>query len=116
MDARTSDSRTYKELQVGTAPAILVHTSDNTIRSSSKWRRASEVPGKRKFQVEEMMKSNHLVLLLTIVAFASPIALAQQGAQDVPVLTLDDAVSIALTNNRLVKNSVLEAQKYDFQV
>ncbi len=63
-----------------------------------------------------MMKSNHLVLLLTILAFASPIALAQQGAQDVPVLTLDDAVSIALTNNRLVKNSVLEAQKYDFQV
>jgi len=98
-------------------PAILVNTSDNTIRSRSKWRRASEVPGKRKFQVEEMMKSNHLALLLTIVAFASPIgSLAQQGAQDVPVLTLDDAVSIALSNNRLVKNSVLEAQKYDFQV
>ena len=41
---------------------------------------------------------------------------AQQGAQDVPLLTLDDAVSVALSNNRLVKNSVLEAQKYDFQV
>ena len=64
-----------------------------------------------------MMKSNHLALLLTILVFASPIgSLAQQAAQDVPILTLDDAVSIALSNNRLVKNSVLEAGKYDFQV
>jgi outer membrane protein len=64
-----------------------------------------------------MMKSNHLALLLTILVFASPVgSFAQQGAQDVPVLTLDDAVSIALSNNRLVKNSALEAQKYDFQV
>src|SRR5271157_2829839 len=63
------------------------------------------------------MKSNHLALLLAILVFASPIGLlAQQATQDVPLLTLDDAVSIALTNNRLVKNSVLEAQKYDFQV
>ena len=64
-----------------------------------------------------MMKSNHLALLLTILVFASPIgSLAQQARQDVPLLTLDDAVSIAVTNNRLVKNSVLEAQKFDFQV
>ena len=64
-----------------------------------------------------MMKSNHLALLLTVLAFASPIrSFAQQATQDVPLLTLDDAVSIALSNNRLVKNSVLEAQKYDFQV
>ena len=64
-----------------------------------------------------MMKSNHLALLLTILVFASPIgSLAQQATQDVPLLTLDDAVSIALSNNRLVKNSALEAQKYDFQV
>jgi outer membrane protein len=62
------------------------------------------------------MKSN-LALLLTILVFASPLgSFAQQGAQDVPLLTLDDAVSIALSNNRLVKNSALEAQKYDFQV
>jgi outer membrane protein TolC len=32
------------------------------------------------------------------------------------LLTLDDAVSLALSNNRLVKNSVLEAQKFDFRV
>ena len=64
-----------------------------------------------------MMKSNHLALLLTVLAFASPIgSLAQQTQQDAPLLTLDDAVSIALSNNRLVKNSALEAQKYDFQV
>jgi len=63
------------------------------------------------------MKSNHFALLLAILVFASPIgSLAQQATQDVPLLTLDDAVSIALSNNRVVKNSVLEAQKYDFQV
>jgi outer membrane protein len=64
-----------------------------------------------------MMKSNHLALLLMILVVASPIgSFAQQGSQVVPLLTLDDAVSIALSNNRLVKNSALEAQKYDFQV
>jgi outer membrane protein TolC len=35
---------------------------------------------------------------------------------DAPVLTLDEAVNLALQNNRLVKNSALEAQKYDFHV
>ena len=64
-----------------------------------------------------MMKSNHLALLLSILVLASPVgSFAQQATQDVPLLTLDDAVSIALSNNRLVKNSALEAQKYDFQV
>jgi outer membrane protein len=64
-----------------------------------------------------MMKLNYLALLLSVLTFASPIALiAQQATQDGPILTLDEAVSIALSNNRLVKNSVLEAQKYDFQV
>ena len=63
------------------------------------------------------MKSKHYVLLLAVVAIALPIrSLAQQTTQDAPTLTLDDAVSIALANNRLVKNSVLEAQKFDFQV
>jgi outer membrane protein len=112
LGARTSDSRTCKEIQVGTAPAILEHTSDNTIRLSSKCRQASA-----EVQVEETMKPNHLALLLAILVFASPIgSLAQQARQDVPPLTLDDAVSFALSNNRLVKNSALEAQKYDFQV
>ena len=38
------------------------------------------------------------------------------GDVDAPLLTLDDAVTLALQQNRLVKNSALEAQKYDFQV
>ena len=63
------------------------------------------------------MKSKIVPILLALVIFASPIGmLAQQTTPDGPVLTLDDAVSIALSNNRLVKNSMLEAQKYDFQV
>jgi outer membrane protein TolC len=33
-----------------------------------------------------------------------------------PILTLDEAVSLALQHNRLVKNAVLEVQKNDFQV
>ena len=64
-----------------------------------------------------MMKSKHFALILTMLAFASPVpSIAQELKQDAPMLTLDDAVSIALRNNRLVKNSVLEAQKFDFQV
>ena len=48
-------------------------------------------------------------------------ALAQQASESapdtqVPVLTLDNAVSIAMSNNRLVKDSVLEADKYEFRV
>jgi len=63
------------------------------------------------------MKSKHYLLLLAIFAIALSIwSVAQQAAQDAPILTLDDAVSIALANNRLVKNSVLEALKFDFQV
>src|SRR5215469_15410294 len=63
------------------------------------------------------MKSKYLLLVLTIVTCSAPLkSLAQQAAAELPVLTLEDAVSIALKNNRLVKNSVLEAQKYDFRV
>ena len=64
-----------------------------------------------------MVKSKHFFPLLAILAFALPVgSLAQQVTQESPILTLDDAVSIALANNRLVKNSALEAQKFDFQV
>lgn len=93
-------------------PAISVHTSDSEIRSMSTCRQASaEVPGRKK------MKSKHLLLLLTMLFLASALrSLAQEVKQEVPILRLDDAVSIALANNRLVKNSALEAQKFDFQV
>ncbi len=66
------------------------------------------------------MKSKYLLLVLAISTFAVPIrSLAQQGSpdgNDAPLLKLDDAVALALTNNRLVKNSSLEAEKYDFRV
>jgi outer membrane protein TolC len=69
------------------------------------------------------MKAKHLLPVLLMVAITVPAALLAQEhssapAADVdpPLLTLDDAVSMALTNNRLVKNSELEAQKHDFQV
>ena len=63
-----------------------------------------------------------LSVICLILAFTYPGAtVAQQqqtssGDSDAPVLTLDEAVDLALQHNRLVKNSVLEAQKYDFQV
>lgn len=62
------------------------------------------------------MKSRYCLLFLTIFAFVTIRSIAQEVKQGDPVLTLDDAVSIALANNRLVKNSALEAQNYDFQV
>lgn len=68
------------------------------------------------------MKAKHLFLLFLMFAVASPVTLqAQRQAasppdSQSPLLTLDDAVSLALRNNRLVKNSALEAQKFDFRV
>ena len=63
----------------------------------------------------------HKLVLAICILLASSMQLAhsQQAntlSDESPVLTLDDAVSIALTNNRLVKNSVLEAQKYNFRL
>ena len=71
---------------------------------------------------ERKMRCKHLFLLCLVFAVACPgVLLGQQqqtSADDTaePALTLDDAVSLALENNRLVKNSALEAQKYDFRV
>ncbi len=67
------------------------------------------------------MRINRLSLVLVICAFAWPhvsSAQAQAPSADAPspLLKLDEGVSIALANNRLVKNSSLEAQKYDFRV
>ena len=68
------------------------------------------------------MKAKHLLLVSLMYAVACPaILLAQRQPASppdtgAPLLTLEDAVSLALTNNRLVKNSALEAQKFDFRV
>ena len=61
------------------------------------------------------MKLTHTLMLIAIVAAQ---AHAQAPSQDTqaPVLTLDEAVSLALNNNRLVKNSAFEAEKFDFHV
>ena len=90
-------------------------TSDNMNCLISKCRPASaQIADKR------LRKATRLLLAVAFVACASSVrSFAEQvssDSADVPILTLDDAVSIALRNNRLVKNSVLEAQKYDFRV
>jgi outer membrane protein len=68
------------------------------------------------------MRAKHLFMFFLMFAVAFP-ATAQEQRQPASLpdtgaslLTLDDAVSLALSNNRLVKNSALEAQKYDFRV
>jgi outer membrane protein TolC len=58
--------------------------------------------------------------LLLLVAFP-PMVLAQERPASspdagAPVLSLDEAISVALQSNRLVKNAVLEAEKQDFRV
>ncbi len=68
------------------------------------------------------MKTRHLLSFFFMLVVAWPVLLPGQqrpgspAATDAPLLTLEDAVSIALSNNRLVKNSELEAQKSDFRV
>src|SRR5208337_1030027 len=63
-----------------------------------------------------------LVLICSILAGMYPgMALGQQQQtssddSDAPVLTLDEAVNLALQHNWNVKNSVLEVQKQDFEV
>ena len=67
------------------------------------------------------MKFTSLLMVFILWALTWPMASSAQerassGDTEAPVLTLDEAVTLALQNNWLVKNSVLEAQKYDFQV
>jgi len=67
------------------------------------------------------MTAKHLLHLFLIFVAASPATLIAQRPpsapeNEAPLLTLDDAVSVALSNNRLVKNSALEVQKLDFRV
>jgi outer membrane protein TolC len=68
------------------------------------------------------MQAKHVLVLFLMFAVVSAAMLhaQQQPASPpdtgAPLLTLDDAVSLGLNNNRLVKNSALEAQKFDFRV
>jgi len=68
-----------------------------------------------------MIRKRALVVFLMFAVMHPATVLAQRQATSSaaslpPLLTLDDAVSLALSNNRLVKNSALEAQKFDFRV
>src|SRR5215470_19596907 len=67
------------------------------------------------------MRFKYLSLVTLICALAWPLASSAQDQASnadtqVPLLTVDEAVTLALQHNRLVMNSALEAQKYDFQV
>jgi outer membrane protein TolC len=64
-------------------------------------------------------KSLSVAFILCALAWPLPSTAQDQPSNtetQAPVLTLDEAVTLALQQNRLVKNSALEAQKYDFQV
>ena len=64
--------------------------------------------------------ARHLACVLMLTVCPASLRAQGQGAAQAeiedPLLTLDDAVSLALINNRAVKNSALEAQKSDNQV
>ena len=68
------------------------------------------------------MQAKHVLALFLMFAVVLPAMLhaQQQPASPpdsgAPLLTLDDAVSLALNNNRLVKNSSLEAEKHNFRL
>lgn len=67
------------------------------------------------------MKYKYLSLVFVLSTLVWPMSSSGQeqtsnADTQAPVLTLDEAVNLALENNRLVKNSVLEVQKNDFQV
>ena len=64
-------------------------------------------------------KSLSVVFILCVLAWPLPSKAQDQPSNaetQAPVLALDEAVSVALQHNWDVKNSVLEAQKYDFEV
>ena len=65
------------------------------------------------------MKSTQVLAILLIFVAARPIN-AQQASSpsqaEAPLLTLEDAVSLAVKSNRLLKNSALESEKFDYRV
>jgi outer membrane protein len=66
------------------------------------------------------MKFTYVSMVFILCALTWPMASSaqEQSNTDIqaPLLTLDEAVSLALQHNWNVKNSVLEAQKQDFEV
>jgi outer membrane protein TolC len=69
----------------------------------------------------ESTVKNVIVIVLVCVLFRPAMAAAQErpdavAGGDSAVLTLENAVSLAMSYNRLVKDSVLEAEKYEFRL
>jgi hypothetical protein len=83
--------------------------TDNMIKSSSMCQAPSTRGGSK-------AKMKWFLLLEVIPGMSALEVLAEEASTDAPVLTFDETVSIALTNNRLVENETLDAQKYDFRV
>ena len=96
-------SATRKQMtHTPTEELMLPHASDGkSSKRTSRWARLA-------------------VICLVLASIYSGATLGQQQTSsddsNAPVLTLEEAVNVALQQNRLVKNSALEAQKYDFQV
>jgi hypothetical protein len=88
---------------------MFVLATDNMIKSSSMCQAPSTRGGSK-------AKMKWFLLLEVLPGMSAPEVLAEEASTDAPVLTFDEAVSIALTNNRLVENEMLDDQKYDFRV
>ena len=68
-----------------------------------------------------MFRSHTLTFVLAFILLlaTAQFALAQQvpsPTDDAPILSLDDAVSLALNGNRQVKNAALDVERFTFQV
>ena len=64
-------------------------------------------------------KSKNLLVIWSVCVLLTPAARSQQSPpsqEQAPLLTLQDAVALALQNNRLVKNSALDVEKYNYEV
>ena len=107
----------------GDAPRALVQSALQLAAEDRDWNFSLRKVARRAGVSKRIknMKYKCLSLVLILCALVSPIpSWAQQQASDAetgaPLLTLDEAVGLALQHNWNVKNSVLEVQKQDFEV
>ncbi len=69
-----------------------------------------------------MEKAIQITALVLVVVLGTGLLLAQDSQSAAtpetaaPLLTVDEAIALALANNRLVSNSLLEAEKFDYQI
>ena len=99
-----------------TADLAVEHTAEKVVTTILR-----ALAGREAQQRIDNMRIRFLSVIFLAFAFALPMASsAQEQISDAntqaPLLTLDEAVTLALQHNRLIKNAVLEVQKNDFQV